>query len=40
MAVKKRPYTKLVCEVCKRINYYTRKSKEGMEKKLEFKKFC
>ena len=41
MAVKKKPFTKLRCEVCKRVNYFTRKSKqEANERKLEFKKFC
>ncbi|OIO46460.1 MAG: 50S ribosomal protein L33 [Parcubacteria group bacterium CG1_02_39_15] len=40
MAVKKKPIIKLQCQECKRINYYTRKSKEAAEKKLELKKFC
>ena len=40
MAVKKKPFTKLQCSGCKRINYYTHKSKEMVEKKLELKKFC
>ncbi|MDP2664928.1 MAG: 50S ribosomal protein L33 [bacterium] len=40
MATKKKPYTKIVCSVCKGINYFTRKSKEAAEKKLEFKKYC
>jgi len=40
MATKKKPFTKLQCQECKRINYFTRKSKEAMEKKLELKKFC
>jgi large subunit ribosomal protein L33 len=40
MAAKKKPYTKLQCEVCKEINYFTRKSKEAGEKKLNMKKFC
>ena len=32
--------TKLACEKCKRINYYTRKNKKTVERKLEYKKFC
>ena len=41
MATKKKPFTKLQCQECKRINYYTRKSKQqANERKLEFKKFC
>jgi large subunit ribosomal protein L33 len=31
---------KLACDVCKRINYYTRRNKKTVEKKLELKKFC
>jgi len=42
MAVKKKPLIKLQCSACKRINYFTQKSKkaEGGEEKLELKKFC
>ncbi|MBI2626115.1 MAG: 50S ribosomal protein L33 [Candidatus Nealsonbacteria bacterium] len=43
MATKKKPtYVKLQCEVCKKVNYYTHKSKQraGGEKKLGLKKFC
>jgi len=41
MAIKKKPYTKLQCTVCKKVNYYTNKSsKKNAEKKLELKKFC
>jgi large subunit ribosomal protein L33 len=39
----KKVFVKLQCENCKRINYYTHKSKgKGgkSEKKLELKKFC
>ncbi|MBZ9572955.1 50S ribosomal protein L33 [Patescibacteria group bacterium] len=36
---KKKAFIKLQCSECKRINYYTRKSK-NVEKKLELKKFC
>ena len=32
--------TKLVCGVCKRVNYYTQKNKKTVERMLEFKKFC
>ncbi|MBM3250798.1 MAG: 50S ribosomal protein L33 [Candidatus Nealsonbacteria bacterium] len=39
MAKKKKPFIKLQCSVCKRINYFTKKSKT-MEGKLELKKFC
>ena len=44
MAVKKKPYAKIQCTVCKEINYFTHKSKmskakEG-ESKLEMQKFC
>lgn len=31
---------KLRCGNCKRLNYYTRKNKKTVERKLEFKKFC
>ncbi|MGB2762108.1 MAG: 50S ribosomal protein L33 [Minisyncoccales bacterium] len=40
MATKKKPFIKLQCKECKRINYYTHKSKGITEKKLELKKFC
>jgi large subunit ribosomal protein L33 len=30
----------LRCSVCKRKNYYTRKNKKTVERKIEFKKFC
>ena len=30
----------LRCSVCKRRNYYTRKNKKVVERKIEFKKFC
>lgn len=40
MAVGKKPFVKLQCAECKRVNYYTRKSKGAAEKKLELKKFC
>lgn len=39
MAKKKKPFIKLQCGECKRINYYASKSK-GLEDKLELKKFC
>ncbi|MEK7131004.1 MAG: 50S ribosomal protein L33 [Patescibacteria group bacterium] len=31
---------KLVCKECKRVNYYTRKNKKKVEKKLEANKHC
>jgi large subunit ribosomal protein L33 len=37
---KKKTFTKLQCTVCKRTNYFTKKSKSAAEKKLEMKKFC
>ncbi|MDP1538590.1 MAG: 50S ribosomal protein L33 [bacterium] len=41
MATKKKPFSKLQCQGCKRINYFTRKSKQKTaERKLELKKFC
>ncbi|MDO8663351.1 MAG: 50S ribosomal protein L33 [Candidatus Wildermuthbacteria bacterium] len=36
----KRPFLKIQCSECKRINYFTRKSKKMGDKKLEYKKFC
>ena len=39
----KKPFVKLQCEVCKRINYFVSKSKGESpkgEQKLELKKFC
>ncbi len=39
MATKK-SYLKIVCQECKRANYFSRKSKKMGDKKLEFKKFC
>ncbi|MBI2592896.1 MAG: 50S ribosomal protein L33 [Candidatus Colwellbacteria bacterium] len=30
----------LKCSVCNRRNYYTRKNKAKVERKLEYKKFC
>ncbi|MDD5145849.1 MAG: 50S ribosomal protein L33 [Candidatus Pacebacteria bacterium] len=40
MPAAKKPFTKLQCSVCKRINYFTNKSKKVSEKKLELSKFC
>jgi large subunit ribosomal protein L33 len=43
MPAGKKPFTKLQCSVCKRINYFTNKSKKASEKgekKLELKKYC
>jgi len=39
MAAKK-PFIKVQCSVCKKTNYFTKKSKVTAEKKLELKKFC
>ncbi len=30
----------LRCDVCKRRNYYTKKNKKKVERKIELKKFC
>ncbi len=38
MADKK--FIKMKCKDCKRINYFTNKSKKDKENKLELKKFC
>jgi len=39
MATKK-PFLKMQCTVCKKINYFTKKSKAVAETKLEMSKFC
>ncbi|OGZ62772.1 MAG: 50S ribosomal protein L33 [Candidatus Staskawiczbacteria bacterium RIFCSPHIGHO2_01_FULL_34_27] len=39
MATKK-PFLKMQCTVCKKINYFTKKTKAMLEKKLEMSKFC
>ena len=39
MATKK-PFLKMQCSVCKTTNYFTKKTKKTVEKKLELKKFC
>ena len=31
---------KLRCETCKMVNYYSRKNKKLVERKLAYKKFC
>ena len=31
---------KMTCGKCKRINYYTRRNRKTVERKLEYKKFC
>lgn len=40
MPAKRKPYTKLQCAECKRVNYFVHKSKTAEEKKLALKKFC
>jgi len=40
MAKKKKSFVKLQCQECKRINYFSKKSKVLKEEKLELKKFC
>ena len=39
MATKKKKLTKIVCKDCKKISYFTRKTK-AVEEKLEMSKFC
>ncbi len=39
MATKK-PFIKFQCSVCKKTNYFIKKTKATAEKKLELKKFC
>jgi len=36
----KKPFVKMQCQACKKVNYFTRKTKKADEKKLELKKFC
>lgn len=31
---------KLGCQDCKRVNYWTRKNKKQVERKIELKKYC
>ncbi|MBU1179274.1 50S ribosomal protein L33 [Patescibacteria group bacterium] len=31
---------KLICSACKRTNYWTRKNKKKVERKIEYKKYC
>jgi len=40
MAKKKKPFIRLQCQECKRINYFVHKSKKLSEEKLELKKYC
>lgn len=39
MATKK-SFIKVACSVCKTTNYFTKKTKNTADKKLELKKFC
>lgn len=36
----KKPFIKMQCSVCKKVNYFTKKTKKTAEKKLELSKFC
>ena len=36
----KKPFLKMQCTVCKNVNYFTKKTKAMLEKKLEMSKFC
>ncbi|MDD3098705.1 MAG: 50S ribosomal protein L33 [Candidatus Pacebacteria bacterium] len=38
--MKKEFIVKLQCTECKRINYYTRRNKKTVERKLELKRYC
>ena len=40
MAKKKKLMVKMKCQECKRVNYYTPKSKKMIGEKLELKKYC
>lgn len=40
MAKKKKLIIKLQCDDCKGINYFTHKTKNMVDEKLELKKFC
>ncbi len=40
MAKKKKPIAKLQCQECKKVNYFTNKSKSMIGEKLELKKYC
>ncbi|MFH1509661.1 MAG: 50S ribosomal protein L33 [Candidatus Nealsonbacteria bacterium] len=40
MATKKKPFTKMQCGECKKVNYFTPKSKKMAGEKLDLKKFC
>lgn len=31
---------KLACQNCKRVNYWTRKNKKQVQRKIEFSKYC
>ncbi|OGZ03448.1 MAG: 50S ribosomal protein L33 [Candidatus Liptonbacteria bacterium RIFOXYC1_FULL_36_8] len=31
---------RMICDKCKQVNYYTRKNKKKVERKLELLKFC
>ncbi|MEK7149410.1 MAG: 50S ribosomal protein L33 [Patescibacteria group bacterium] len=36
----KEQLTRMRCSVCKHVNYYTKKNKKSVERKLELKKYC
>lgn len=36
----KEQLTRMRCSVCKRINYFARKNRKKVERKLEYKKYC
>jgi len=38
--MKKENIVKLQCSECQRINYYTRRNKKLVKKRLELKKYC
>ena len=39
MATKKKKLSKIVCQTCKKVSYFTNKTK-AVEEKLEMSKFC
>ncbi|MEK7628246.1 MAG: 50S ribosomal protein L33 [Patescibacteria group bacterium] len=40
MAQKQKQLIKLACSKCKRTNYWSRKNKKLVERKIELQKFC
>jgi len=36
----KKAFLKMQCQTCKKVNYFTKKTKIMVDKKLELKKYC